>query len=79
VEVIAGGRVWVIDNFRRLESYPGASRWGPWWAKQDKGQAAMMERFLAAVRVGGPAPVPLEEVLEVARWTLAAARQLERR
>ncbi|MCU0245993.1 MAG: Gfo/Idh/MocA family oxidoreductase [Bryobacter sp.] len=79
VEVIAGGRMWVIDNFRRLESYPGASRWGQWWAKQEKGQAAMMERFLEAVRAGGPAPVPIEEVLEVARWTIAAAGQLERR
>jgi hypothetical protein len=40
-------------------------------AAQDKGQVAMMQAFLAAVRAGGPHPIPLEELEAVSAATLA--------
>ena len=33
-----------------------------------------MAAFMAAVRAGGPAPIPLEEIVEVSRTTLRAAQ-----
>jgi predicted dehydrogenase len=74
LEVFAAGRVLELDNFRRLRGYgwPGFSRMNLW--RQDKGQDACARAFVEAVRAGGPAPIPLEEVLEVARVTIDVAR-----
>jgi predicted dehydrogenase len=74
LEVFAGGRVLQLDNFRKLRGYgwPGFTRMNLW--RQDKGQDACARAFVEAVRSGGPSPIPLEELLEVARVTIAAAR-----
>lgn len=73
LEVFAGGRVLQLDNFRKLRGYgwPGFSRLNLW--RQDKGQDACARAFVEAVRAGGPAPIPLDELLEVTRATIAAA------
>lgn len=73
VEVFSGGRVLVNDNFRSLKAYgwPGVRTLR--LRKQDKGHAAGMAAFIAAVRSGGPAPIPLDEVLEVSEASLRAA------
>jgi len=39
--------------------------------RQDKGQKACVRAFVDAVRNGAGAPIPLEELLEVARVTIA--------
>jgi predicted dehydrogenase len=39
--------------------------------RQDKGQRACVRAFIDAVRNGASAPIPLEELLEVARVTIA--------
>lgn len=74
VEVFSGGRVLVNDNFRTLRAYgwPGVRTMR--LRSQDKGHAAGMAAFLGAVRAGGPAPIPVEELLEVSEATLRAAR-----
>ena len=45
--------------------------------RQDKGQDACSRAFVEAVRTGGPVPIPLEELLEVARVTIAIARSAQ--
>ena len=40
--------------------------------KLDKGHAASMKAFLDAVRSGGPAPIPFEEIVEVTQASLDA-------
>ncbi len=74
LEVFAGGRVLQLDNFRRLTGWgwPGFSRLNLW--RQDKGQDACVRAFVEAVRRGGPSPIPPDELLEVARVTIAVAR-----
>jgi len=74
LEVFSSGRVLRLDNFRRLEGYgfKGFRRQRLW--RQDKGQRACAAAFVEAVRQGGPAPIPFEELLEVSRATLALAR-----
>jgi len=71
VEVFCAGRVLQLDNFRRLRGYgwSGFDRMSSW--RQDKGQRACVKAFVEAVKTGGAAPIPFEEILEVGRVTVA--------
>nr|VFJ44785.1 MAG: Predicted dehydrogenase [Candidatus Kentron sp. FM]VFJ52149.1 MAG: Predicted dehydrogenase [Candidatus Kentron sp. FM]VFK07630.1 MAG: Predicted dehydrogenase [Candidatus Kentron sp. FM] len=71
LEVFAAGRVLRLDNFRRLTGYgwPGFRRMN--LLRQDKGQRACAAAFVRALRDGGPAPIPLGEILEVSRVSIA--------
>ncbi|QWF19531.1 bi-domain-containing oxidoreductase [Lysobacter capsici] len=70
LEVFAAGRVLQLDNFRRLRGYgwPGFTRMNLW--RQDKGQAACAQAFMQAVQGQAPAPIPIEQIVEVARVTI---------
>lgn len=78
IEAFAGGRILALDNFRSLKGYgvPGFKSLGGWG--QDKGQNGCAAAFLNAVKEGGSAPIPAEEIFEVARVTIEAAGQLRR-
>lgn len=73
LEVFAAGKVLVLDNFRKLRGFgwPGFSSLNLW--RQDKGQRACVQAFLDALREGKPAPIPLEELLEVSRLSIELA------
>jgi predicted dehydrogenase len=73
LEVFCAGRILQLDNFRRLRGYgwPGFHRINLWI--QDKGQKACAAAFLEAVRQGGAAPIPFEEIVEVSRVTIEIA------
>jgi predicted dehydrogenase len=73
LEVFAAGRVLQLDNYRRLtgHGWPGFTKMHLW--RQDKGQRACAAAFLDAIQLGGPAPTPWEEVLEVARISIDIA------
>jgi predicted dehydrogenase len=75
IEVFAAGGVLQLDNFRRLQGYgwPGFKRMNLW--RQDKGQGACVAAFVDAVRLGGPPPIPLEEILEASRLSIHVAAQ----
>jgi predicted dehydrogenase/threonine dehydrogenase-like Zn-dependent dehydrogenase len=70
LEVFCGGRVLQLDNFRTLRGWgwPRFSRQSSW--RQDKGQGGCAAAFIEAVRGAAPAPIPVEELLEVAQLTL---------
>lgn len=76
LEIFAGGRILQLDNFRELQGagWPGFSQTTVW--RQDKGQLACVRATLEAIRRGGAWPIPLIELLEVARVTLAIDRSL---
>jgi predicted dehydrogenase/threonine dehydrogenase-like Zn-dependent dehydrogenase len=73
VEVFSAGRVLQLDNFRILRGWgwPGFSSTRLW--RQDKGHGACAAAFLAAIRHGQSSPIPLAEILEVSRVTVALA------
>jgi predicted dehydrogenase/NADPH:quinone reductase-like Zn-dependent oxidoreductase len=73
LEVFCGGRVLQLDNFRELRGFGwrGFRTVRSW--RQDKGQHACVMRFIEAVRGGSPAPIPFEQLIEVATATLQAA------
>ena len=76
VEVFAAGRVLQLDNFRKLKGFgwPGFRQMSSW--RQDKGQRGCAAAFVQAIRDGGATPIPVDEILEVARVTVDAAAML---
>lgn len=80
VEVFAGGRVAVLDDFRSLELVHQGRRQvirSP--LRQDKGHRAEWEAFSAAIIAGGPAPIPYEHLFGVTEATFAAMDALRSR
>ncbi|QJY47030.1 bi-domain-containing oxidoreductase [Pseudonocardia broussonetiae] len=77
LDLLADGRVLHLDDFARAAVH-GRGRWSsPRIPRgRDKGQAAQLEAFLAAVRSGGPMPVPLTDLVATTRATLAVATSL---
>lgn len=74
VEAFFDGKTVMIDNWRRLRGWSVSTSGRVLPRRMDKGHEAELEAFLAAVRAGGPPPIPLEEVFEVSDASLRAAR-----
>jgi hypothetical protein len=73
LEVFTAGRVLQLDNFRKLTGFgwPGFSRMNLW--RQDKGQKACARAFVDSIARGLPAPIPFQEITEVARLSIQVA------
>ena len=71
IEVFCAGRILQLDNFRRLRAYGWPGFKSMRLLRQDKGQRECVRTFVDAVRNGAGAPIRLEELLEVARVTIA--------
>lgn len=77
LEVFCGGRVGVLDDFRALELTRNGKRQAYHsLLRQDKGHQAGWEAFLTSIRIGGPAPIPYEQVLAVHRACFTAVEAL---
>jgi predicted dehydrogenase len=74
IECFFDGKTVAIDNWRRLQRFgiPGGGRWFARAGKMDKGHSAEIAAWVRAVRGGGPAPIPLAELVEVSRWAIRA-------
>lgn len=70
IEVFAAGRTLQLDNFLKLRGFnwPGFKKQNLW--RQDKGQKACAAAFVKAIETGDAAPIPTEELFEVAKVTL---------
>jgi predicted dehydrogenase/threonine dehydrogenase-like Zn-dependent dehydrogenase len=76
VEVLGGGRLAVIDDFRVVETSAGGKRtrtkaWG-----QDKGHAAEIEAFAHALQAGGAPPISWAELRAVSLASILAVRSI---
>jgi predicted dehydrogenase len=77
VEVFAGGRTAVLDDFRSLELVSDKQRQViRSRLRQDKGHRAIWEAFVAAIISGGPPPIPYEHLFGVTKATFAAVQAL---
>ena len=74
VECFFDGRTLVIDNWRRLRRFNVRGPMFELGKRQDKGHAAEIDAWLSAVQRGGPPPIPLDELIEVSRWSIRAGR-----
>jgi predicted dehydrogenase/threonine dehydrogenase-like Zn-dependent dehydrogenase len=73
VEVFAAGRVLQLSNFRKLRGFgwPGFSKMNLW--NQDKGQKACAKAFVNAITHGMQSPIPIAEIMEIAKTSIEAA------
>jgi polar amino acid transport system substrate-binding protein len=78
VEVFAGGTSGVIDNFKQTILYGTKIRKHA-GINQDKGQAQMLNAFVEAVRTGGPAAIPLSELVYTSLTTFAVLDSMARK
>lgn len=76
LEVFCGNKVLQLDNFRKLRAWGWKNFSGIRLWRQDKGQANCVAAFVDAIRNGTPCPIPIDEVLEVSRVSIAAQRSL---
>lgn len=76
-EAAEGGRSARLDNFRRAGVWQGRRRRVQRvFGGVDKGQRDEIRAFLAAVRSGGPMPIPLASLVATTRATHAVAQSL---
>ena len=73
IECFWDGKTVAIDNWRRLRRFGIPGAWLERGGRMDKGHAAEIAAWDAAVKAGGPPPIPLGEVIEVSRWAIRAA------
>jgi hypothetical protein len=73
VEVLRGGKAWVLEDFRTLTPYDGGEETA---GRQDKGHAALLDRVLAAVRGSAPFEPGLEAAYLAQSTALAAVEAL---
>lgn len=79
IDAFADGRVWQIDNWRRLHAWGGGRGAGNLLSSQDKGHAAELGALAAAVRGGGAPPIPYPELFEVSSWAIRLAHDARSR
>ena len=72
LEVFSEGRVLRLDNFRRVSGYGFGKFKQLKSVRQDKGHAAEFAAFVQRVTTGGPALIPLDELVNVTLATFAA-------
>ncbi len=75
VEVFCGGKVALLDDFRRLELVQGGRR-RRFKGRQDKGWRAEWEAFVRAIASGQP-PVPYAHLFGVTRASFAVMEALQ--
>ena len=73
-EIFAGRSHVRLGNFAKLD-VKGWPRSRALSGRQDKGHTAALKAFMDSVRSGAASPIPLEELLEVSRWSIRAAQQ----
>ncbi len=80
VEVFAGGRVAVLDDFRSLEMvHNGSRKTERSRLRQDKGHQAEWEFFTRAILIGGKPPIPYDQLFGVAKSTFAGVESLRKK
>jgi predicted dehydrogenase/threonine dehydrogenase-like Zn-dependent dehydrogenase len=69
VEIFGAGRSFVIEDFRACAQYAGGRESRARLRAQDKGQREEVRAVCAALREGGPAPIPLSDLANTTRAT----------
>lgn len=76
LEIFTEGKILQLSNFRKLRGYGWSTFKSMNLWRQDKGQRNCVSAFLDAVRNGSRSPIPLDELIEVSRFTIEVAEQL---
>jgi predicted dehydrogenase/threonine dehydrogenase-like Zn-dependent dehydrogenase len=77
LEVFCGGKIAVLDDFRKLEMVENG-KWKVIKAAQDKGWKNEVIAFVRSIREGGQPPIPYEQLIGVTKATFAAVESLRK-
>jgi predicted dehydrogenase len=66
----------IVRDYLEAEVYRGGRTSRKKWGSRDKGHRAEMAEFLAAVKAGGPTPIPEPESIQSMFATLLASRSI---
>jgi predicted dehydrogenase len=75
LEVFCGGKIISVDNFRKTTGFGTRKKTLCSGWRQNKGHAAEIQAFVNAIAGGGPAPIPLAEILETSRIAIELSLQ----
>jgi predicted dehydrogenase len=78
VECFFDGRTLAIDNWRKLHRFGGRAPLFEMSKRQDKGHSSEVNAWMRAIKQGGPAPISLDELVEVSRWSIEAGTAARR-
>jgi predicted dehydrogenase/threonine dehydrogenase-like Zn-dependent dehydrogenase len=76
IDITGGGRNGRFDNFQSASVWAGRKPTTRKSRSTDKGQRTELERFVAAVKSGGPMPIPFDQLVATTRATIAVDRSL---
>ena len=79
IEIFGGGRVFVLDDYRRATLYKDGREEQVTLKAQDKGQQAQVRAVCASVLEGGVAPIGLDELAATSRATFRVLDSLRER
>lgn len=75
IEVFAGGKVFVCDNFRKTYEFGGRRKFRT--SAQDKGHANELKSFIDTIKNGGVWPIAKSELLEVSVATINISQRMQ--
>ncbi len=76
IQVSHAGSIYRINDFKSLNIYSEKNEQVIKLKKQDKGQLNMFQQFLTRIEQGDAPLIPIEEIFEVAEFTLKARKEL---
>lgn len=76
VEIYSQGRTLILDNFRRLEGF-GFKGFSSMKSKQDKGHKNQFDLLIQAIKNGGKALIPFDEIVNTSQASIAAIESLK--
>jgi hypothetical protein len=76
VEVYRTGATAILRDFKEAEVLSSGKKTTKKLIFQDKGQAAMVRRFLEAVKNGDKSPIPFEDISAVTLATFKAVESM---
>lgn len=76
VEIYTQGRTLILDNFRRLEGF-GFKGFSSMKSKQDKGHKNQFDLLIQAIKNGGKALIPFDEIVNTSQASIAAIESLK--
>ncbi|TCC51331.1 oxidoreductase [Kribbella capetownensis] len=76
LDITGGGRNGRLDNFQSASVWAGRKPSTRKARGTDKGQRVELERFVAAVKSGGPMPISFDSLIATTRATIAVDRSL---
>ncbi|MEI8411568.1 MULTISPECIES: bi-domain-containing oxidoreductase [unclassified Kribbella] len=76
LDITGGGRNGRLDNFQSASVWTGRKPSARKARGTDKGQRVELERFVAAVKSGGPMPISFDSLIATTRATIAVDKSL---